>query len=141
MWHMAKKITVETVVNAPKERVWKAFNNPHDITKWGSASDDWHTTKATNDLKPGGEFNYRMEAKDKSAGFDFGGTYEEVIEHERITYTMGDGRKVEIDFEDLDGSTRIVETFDAETENTEEVQRSGWQAILDNFKKYVEELK
>jgi uncharacterized protein YndB with AHSA1/START domain len=138
---MADKITVETVVNVERDEVWELFNNPKDIKKWASASEDWHTTKSSNDLRIGGKFSHRMEAKDGSAGFDFAGTYDEVEKPERIAYTMDDGRKVEITFEDLVGSTRIIETFDPEQENTEEFQKAGWQAILDNFKKYAEGLK
>jgi uncharacterized protein YndB with AHSA1/START domain len=108
------------------------------VVNWNSASDDWHTTKAENDLRTGGTFSSRMEAKDGSFGFDFGGIYDEVIPNELIAYTMGDGRKVKVTFTENSGKTEVVETFDAETENPVEMQRGGWQAIMDNFKKYAE---
>ncbi|MEO6287340.1 MAG: SRPBCC family protein [Dyadobacter sp.] len=133
-------ITVEATVNAPVEKVWEAWSSPEHIVKWNSASDDWHTTKAENDLRTGGAFSSRMEAKDGSFGFDFGGVYDEVKEHELITYTLGDERKVEIHFKDLGGKTLVTESFDAEGTNPVEMQRSGWQAIMDSFKKYTESL-
>ena len=133
-------ITVETTIGAPVEKVWSVFHEPEHIVKWGSASDDWHTTKAANDLRAGGTFLYRMEAKDGSAGFDMGGTYDEVIPHELIRYTMGDGRTVRVEFKKEGEGTHIVETFDAERENSIGMQRGGWQAILDNLKKYTEAL-
>ena len=114
------------------------FTTPTDITKWNQASDDWHSPSAENDLRPGGEFSYRMEAKDGSSGFDFGGVYDEVITNKRIAYTLGDGRKVEVNFTSKGDSTGVVETFEAEATNPIELQRGGWQAILDNFKRYVE---
>lgn len=131
-------ITVETTVNVPIEKVWEYWTEPKHITQWNSASEDWTSPSAENDLKPGGRFKFRMEAKDKSEGFDFGGTYNEVERHSSISYSMDDGRKVEVTFESVDGKTKITERFDPETENTEEMQRAGWQAILDNFKKYAE---
>ncbi len=131
-------ITIEAVVNAPVAKVWKLWTTPDDIKKWNSASDDWHTPKAENDLRVGGKFSSRMEAKDGSMGFDFGGTYDEVKENELISYTMGDGRKVKTVFTQQDDATKVVETFDAENTNPIEMQRSGWQSILDNFKKYAE---
>ena len=131
-------ITVETTVDAPIEKVWELWTTPEHIMKWNSASDDWHTPSATNDLREGGTFTARMEAKDKSFGFDFGGTYTKVIEHRQIDYTMGDGRKVSIMFDSHGGHTHITETFDPESENSPEMQRAGWQAIMDNFKKYAE---
>lgn len=131
-------ITIETTVNASIEKIWKCWTVPEHITKWNYASDDWHSPSATNDLRNGGNFSYRMEAKDGSFGFDFYGTYDEVKTNELITYTMGDGRKVKIIFTPQDHSTKIVETFEAETENSIELQRGGWQNILDNFKKYAE---
>lgn len=135
---MSTKITVETNVHAPIEKVWKFFNEPEHIVKWGHPSDDWHTVRADNDLKVGGKFNYRMEARDGSAGFDFGATYDEIVPHEFISYTMGDGRKVDITFMVEGDVVQIIETFDSENENTLEKQRDGWQAILNNFKKYTE---
>jgi uncharacterized protein YndB with AHSA1/START domain len=131
-------ITVETTVNAPVEKVWKYWSDPQHITQWANASDDWHTTRAENDLKVGGKFLSRMEAKDGSFGFDFGGEYTNVQEHKTIEYTLGDGRKVKIDFTSQGNTTKLVETFDAEATHSIEMQRSGWQAILDNFKKYTE---
>src|SRR3954470_24153662 len=126
-------ITIETAVNAPAEKVWNFFNAPGHIVKWGSPSPDWHTTKAENDLRIGGSFLYRMEAKDGSFGFDFGGVYDEVKTNELIDYTMGDGRKVHIVFATNGNTTTVTETFEAETANSIEQQRTGWQAILDNF--------
>lgn len=133
-------ITIETTVNASAEKVWKTWNNPEDIIKWGVASPDWHTPCAENDLRPGGKFVYRMEAKDGSFGFDFGGVYDLVKPNEYIEYTIGDGRKVKIDFKTNGNMVHIVETFEAEGENPIEMQRAGWQAILDNFKKHTETL-
>ncbi len=132
------KITVETAVKAPVEKVWECYTAPKHITKWNNASDDWHTTKSENDLRAGGKFLSRMEAKDGSSGFDFEGEYDEVKVNERIAYTMTDGRKAEITFVDENNETKMTVTFDAESENPIEMQREGWQAILDNFKKYVE---
>lgn len=133
-----KSITVTALVNARAEKVWKFWNDPEHITKWNCASADWHSPQAQNDLKKGGRFNIRMEAKDGSMGFDFEGTYDVVEPNEYLEYTMGDGRKVKVSFEESDGKTFISETFEAETTNPIEMQRSGWQSILDNFKKYSE---
>jgi len=131
-------ITVEAKINAPVELVWKHWTNPDDIVKWNSASPDWHTPWAKNDLRPGGKFSSRMEAKDGSMGFDFEGTYDEVVVNKHISYTLADNRKVTIDFITVGTQTGIIETFEAETENTIELQKMGWQAILLNFKKHVE---
>jgi uncharacterized protein YndB with AHSA1/START domain len=131
-------ITVETVVNAPIDTVWKKWTNPDDIVKWNNASDDWHTTRAENDLKVGGKFLSRMEAKDGSTGFDFGGTYNTVKPNEIIEYTADDNRKVQVHFFDGDDKTTIIEVFEAENKNPIEMQKSGWQSILNNFKKYTE---
>lgn len=131
-------ITIETTVNAPIEKVWKVWNAPEHITKWATASDEWHTPYAENDLRAGGKFLSRMEAKDGSAGFDFTGKYDEVQTNKLISYTMDDGRKVKITFTSAGKSVKIVETFEAETENPLEMQRQGWQTILNNFKAYVE---
>ena len=131
-------ITVEALINAPVEIVWHYWTEPEHITQWNFASDEWHSPKAANDLTVGGNFVYRMEAKDGSFGFDFGGSYDAVVINEQINYTMGDGRKAQISFISQDDNTKIIETFEAETENTIELQKGGWQAILDNFKKYVE---
>lgn len=133
------KITVETKVQAPVEHVWKCWTEPAHITKWNSASEDWHTPFAENDLRAGGKFLSRMEAKDGSFGFDFGGIYDEVHLHEVIAYTMEDGRKVEITFKGNENETEVIETFDAESTNPVDFQQQGWQAILDNFKKYAEQ--
>ena len=131
-------ITVETIVNAPIETVWKKWTNPEDIVNWNNASDDWHTTRAENDLKAGGKFLSRMEAKDGSMGFDFSGTYDTVKSNELIEYTADENRKVQINFSDHNDKTKIVEIFEAENENPIDMQQSGWQSILDNFKKYTE---
>lgn len=136
---MSTQITIQTTINAPVEKVWSYLTEPDHITQWNHASDDWHSPRGENDLRVGGTFNYRMEAKDGSTGFDFAGTYDEVTPQRSMAYTMGDGRKVSVTLESLaDGQVKVTETFEAETENTEEKQREGWQAILDNFKKYVE---
>ena len=133
-----QEITIETIVKAPVAKVWGYWTKPEHIIKWNNASDDWHTTKAENDLREGGKFSSRMEAKDGSFGFDFGGIYDVIREHEYIEYTLGDGRKVKITFTGNGIETKIVETFKAENTNSIEMQRSGWQVILDNFKKYTE---
>ncbi|MEH7128002.1 SRPBCC family protein [Neobacillus drentensis] len=133
------KVTVKATVNAPVEKIWEYWTEPKHITKWNNASDDWHTPIAENDLTVGGKFLTRMEAKDGSFGFDFGGIYDEVKLNELISYTMGDGRKVTITFKAHGNETEVIETFDAETSNPVEMQQAGWQAILDNFKKYVEQ--
>ena len=135
----AIKITIEATVGATVEKVWNYWSQPEHITKWCAASEDWHAPKAENDLRTGGTFSTRMEAKDGSFGFDFGGVYDNVKKNEVIEYTMGDGRKVWVNFSSVYDQTKIVETFEAETTNPVEMQRGGWQAILDNFKKYTEE--
>jgi len=132
------KITVETIVKADLETVWRAWNNPADIERWNAASDDWHTTRSTVDLREGGTFSARMEAKDGSEGFDFEGTYTRVVTQELIEYRMEDGREVTAWFTAVPDGTQVREIFDAETENEPELQRQGWQAILDNFAGYVE---
>lgn len=132
------KITVQTTVNSTIENVWKVWTTPDDILQWNSVSDDWNTTKAKNDLKNGGKFSYRMEAKDGSFGFDFDGVYNIIKTNELIEYTMTDGRKSIIIFTTQDQQINISQTFDAETQNTIELQRNGWQNIMDNFKKYIE---
>ncbi|CAM3659469.1 Activator of Hsp90 ATPase 1 family protein [Flavobacterium saliperosum S13] len=131
-------ITVKATINAPLDKVWKCWTNPEHIIHWNYASDDWHTPKAINDLRPNGKFNYRMEAKDGSFGFDFEGTYTTVKNNELIEYFLDDGRKVEIRFDANDDTTVVTETFDPENENSLELQQNGWQAILNNFKKYTE---
>lgn len=132
------KITIETTINAPLPLVWEAWNSPDDIKQWNSAQEDWHTTHSTVDLREGGQFLSRMEAKDGSFGFDFGGEYTRIVPQERIEYRLGDGREVEIDFHTTGDNVHVRETFDAESENSAEMQRAGWQAILDNFKRHVE---
>jgi uncharacterized protein YndB with AHSA1/START domain len=132
------KVTVETTVLTPVESVWKYWTEPEHITKWNNASDDWHTPFAENDLRVGGKFLSRMEAKDGSFGFDFSGVYEEVRINEGISYTLDDGRKVNITFINQENGTKIIETFESENFNPIELQEKGWQAILDNFKKYTE---
>ncbi|MBN8877551.1 MAG: polyketide cyclase [Chitinophagaceae bacterium] len=134
------RITVETIVKAPVDKVWKSWNEPEHIMNWCHASDDWHAPASTNDIRTGGTFSTTMAAKDGSYSFDFGGVYDNVKEHELIQYTMGDGRKVEVIFTREGNDTKVVETFEAESTNPLEMQRSGWQAILDNFKKYTESL-
>jgi uncharacterized protein YndB with AHSA1/START domain len=132
-------ITVENTVKAPVEKVWRFWTLPEHITKWAYATDTWHTPFAENDLKVGGKFISRMEAKDGSVGFDFWGTYDAVIPNKYIEYTLGDERKVKIIFTGNDTETKITENFEAEGTNPVEMQRSGWQSILDNFKRYAEE--
>ncbi|MCG3151530.1 MAG: hypothetical protein GEEBNDBF_00804 [bacterium] len=131
------KITVETTVHAPIERVWQAWNSPEDITHWNFASDDWQCPSATVDLREGGSYSSRMEAKDGSMGFDFEGTYTEVVPHERIVSTFG-GRELVVEFVQSENGVTVRETFDAEEMHPAEVQQAGWQAILDNFAKHVE---
>ncbi|HET6568854.1 MAG TPA: SRPBCC family protein [Rhodothermales bacterium] len=132
------KITVETFVKSKPDKVWDAWNNPADIEQWNAAQDDWHTTRCTVDLREGGKFLSRMEAKDGSVGFDFEGLYTRVVPEQAIEYRMSDGRDVRVAFIERDGGVLVKETFDAETENPPEFQRQGWQAILDNFGRYVE---
>lgn len=132
------KITVEAVVRSDIESVWSAWNNPEDIKQWNFASADWQTTASTVDLREGGSFSSRMEAKDGSAGFDFSGTYTKVRPRQQIEYALDDGRTVTITFSDAPGGIRITETFDADRQMPPEQQRQGWQSILDNFRKHVE---
>lgn len=130
-------ITVETSVKAPLANVWRAYTSPEDIVQWNAASDDWHTTKATVDLREGGEFSSRMEAKDGSFGFDFAGTYTTIKPHELISYASGD-RHATVEFIAGEDAVTVKVTFDPESEHPLEMQRDGWQAILDNFRKHVE---
>jgi uncharacterized protein YndB with AHSA1/START domain len=134
----AQTITIGCTVNAPVEKAWTMYNTPSHVTQWNSPSPDWHTPHAENDFRSGGTFNYRMEAKDGSFGFDFAGTYDEVRENEYFHYTLGDGRKVEVTFQPAGDATEIVVKFEPETQNPLEFQKSGWQAILDNYKHYTE---
>ncbi|HEY0653168.1 MAG TPA: SRPBCC family protein [Chryseosolibacter sp.] len=138
---MTQPITVQTTVNAPVKKVWEAWSEPKHITKWCQASDDWHAPKAENDLRTGGKFVTTMAAKDGSVSFDFGGVYSNVKPTSLIEYAMEDGRKVKVIFESIGDKTKVTETFDPESENSIELQRDGWQAILDNFKKYTESLR
>jgi uncharacterized protein YndB with AHSA1/START domain len=132
-------VTIETTVNATPEKAWKIWNTPEDITQWCSADlATWHTPWAQNDLRKGGIYKCRMEARDGSAGFVIESVYDEVVPHKHIQYTMSDGRKVVVDFIPEGNNTKIVQRFDPENENPVEFQRAGWQAILDNYKKYVE---
>jgi uncharacterized protein YndB with AHSA1/START domain len=131
-------ITVETLVKAPIEKVWACWTEPQHITKWCQASDDWHAPYADNDLRTGGKFRTTMAAKDGSVSFDFDGVYSNVKHHDVIEYEIADGRKVKITFSAKGRETKVVETFEAEGTNPIELQRGGWQAILDNFKKYTE---
>ncbi len=134
------EIIVEVTIDAPLEKVWRFFTEPEHIKEWNQASEDWYTPKAENDLRMNGAFNYRMEAIDGSAGFDFGGTYDEILFPKIIAYTLGDGRKVHITFNEDRDMVHIIEKFEPEKMNPIEMQKSGWQAILDNFKSYVEEI-
>lgn len=133
-----KTITVDAKINAPVEKVWDYFTSPKHIVNWNFASDDWHSPRAENDIRKGGRFNSRMEAKDGSSGFDFTGTYDTVIPYKLIEYTMDDNRKVQVNFEPVNGQTHVTETFQPEEENSTDLQRGGWQSILDNFKIYVD---
>ncbi|GAB3936735.1 SRPBCC family protein [Mucilaginibacter myungsuensis] len=132
-------LTVSATINAPVAKVWEYWNKPEHITQWCQASPDWHAPYADNDLQVGGTFKTTMAAKDGSFSFDFGGVYSEVEGHKYIAYAMGDGREVKIKFEADGDTTAVTESFDAETQNPIEMQQAGWQAILDNFKKYTEE--
>jgi uncharacterized protein YndB with AHSA1/START domain len=131
-------ITVQATVNAPVEKVWKYWTEPRHIIRWNNASADWCTTKAENDLREGGSFIATMAAKDGSFSFDFGGVYDTIKKHELIEYTLGDGRKVKVVFTSAGDQTKLVEDFEAENQNSIELQKRGWQAIMDNFKKHVE---
>jgi uncharacterized protein YndB with AHSA1/START domain len=131
-------ITVEATVKAPVSKTWAFWSEPQHITKWCAASDDWHAPKAENDLRTNGKFSTTMAAKDGSMSFDFGGTYTNVQPNKTIEYTMDDGRKCKITFSEKNNETKIVETFEAEDQNPIDMQRGGWQAILDNFKRYTE---
>jgi len=130
-------LTVETILDAPLAEVWRPYSDPEAIKQWNAAADDWHTTASTVDLRPGGEFSSRMEAKDGSAGFDFAGTYTKVVENERIEYQFGD-REAVVEFDEVPGGVRVRVSFEAEKDNPIDMQRDGWQAILDNFAEHVE---
>lgn len=135
---MSNTITISTEIEQHIDKIWDSWTLPDHIQKWNFASDDWCCPSAENDLVVGGKYKARMEAKDGSFGFDFEAVYDEIIDHEKITYTLADNRKVTTTFEKLNGTTKVTTVFDAESENPIEMQRDGWQAILNNFKKYVE---
>jgi uncharacterized protein YndB with AHSA1/START domain len=134
------QITVETIVAAPIEEVWRAYTTPEDIMQWNAASDDWHTTKANVDLRVGGEFSSRMEAKDGSFGFDFAGTYTNVVTNRLLEYSFGD-RTAKVNFAEMPNGVNVKVVFDAEETHSIEQQQGGWQAILNNFKRHVESIK
>lgn len=133
-----ERITVKISVQSDLAKVWNYWTKPEHIINWNFATDEWCCPSAENDIKPKGRFSWRMEAKDASMGFDFEGTYDKVVEKELISYSMTDGRKVDIEFTLNENDVTVSETFDAEGSNSDEQQRAGWQAILENFKKYVE---
>jgi uncharacterized protein YndB with AHSA1/START domain len=135
----ATKIKIEVDINVSVHKAWKYWTDVIHITNWNFASDDWHCPSADNDLRVGGRFRSQMEARDGSFGFEFGGVYDEVVMHERIAYTLDDGRIVEVVFQDKGDSTRVISIFEAEDSNSIDMQRDGWQAILNNYKKYTEE--
>lgn len=131
-------ITIRALINAPVSKVWECWNDPKHVTQWNAAIESWHSPRAENDLNVGGRFNYRMEARDGSMGFDFSGVYDRIEQHKLIEYTLDDNRKVSVRFADNGTATEVIETFEAESTNPVEMQRGGWQSILDNFKRYVE---
>lgn len=133
------QIQIEAVISAAVAKVWSCWTDPRHITGWNFAIDSWHCPRATNDLKVGGKYFARMEAKDGSFGFDFEAIYDQVVDQKKIVYTMPDGRRVTTSFENLGNKTKVTSVFDAEKQNPEEMQRNGWQSILNNFKKYAEE--
>lgn len=133
-----KKIAVQATIKAEKQEIWRFWTQPDHITQWNFANTDWHCPKAENDLRVGGRMCYRMEAKDGSFGFDFEGVYSEIIDQQKIVYTLPDGRVSITTFESLGDHTKVTTTFDAEQQNSLDVQRDGWQNILNNFKSYVE---
>lgn len=137
---MAKttRITVKATVNVPAAKAWELWNNPEDIMKWNTPDPGWHSPSSENDLRIGGKFKNRMEAKDGSFGFDFEGIYDSVVLNKEIAYTMGDGRQATTIFTEEDGKTHLATTFDPETENDPDFQKQGWQTILNNFVKYAE---
>ncbi len=132
------KITIQAVVAADRQKVWNCYTQPEHITKWNFATDTWHCPAASNDMRVGGKYLARMEAKDGSFAFDFEAVYNEIVDGEKFTYTMPDNREIQVSFEKMDDKTRVIVTFDPENENPVDLQRSGWQSILDNFRKYAE---
>jgi len=137
--NQAQEIQIQTVIQRPVAEVWTYWTEPEHIKAWNAASDDWHTTEATNDVQAGGRFSSHMAAKDGSMGFDFSGVYQEVILYEKLAYTLDDGRNVTVRFTANGEETEVVETFEAESVNPPEMQQAGWQAILDRFKAYAEQ--
>ncbi len=135
-----KSVIIQTTVKAPMKTVWKGWLDPKHVEQWNAASDDWHTPKAISDVREGGRFVYTMAAKDESVSFDFTGSFIEIIDYEKIVTQLDDHRMVWVMFENKDDEVIVVQTFEIEDENTEELQRQGWQAILNNFKKYIETL-
>jgi uncharacterized protein YndB with AHSA1/START domain len=133
-------LKVSAEVEVPVEKAWELFNTPEHIVNWNAASPDWHTPRASNDLRTGGSFSYRMEARDGSFGFDFAGEYTEVVPMTSFAYRMEDGRTARVEFLPIQSGTRVITQFDAESSNPLEMQQNGWQAILDNFKRYAENL-
>ena len=133
-------ITVTVQIKAPIDMVWDCFANPKHIVNWNFASPDWHAPSAENDLSVNGIFKYNMAAKDGTFSFDFGGTYTKVEPHKTIEYTMNDGRKAIVQFNEIGNETEIIQMFDPENENSEDLQKGGWQAILNNFKNYTEKI-
>lgn len=131
-------ISIETIVNSKLNNVWSAWVNPDDIVQWNFASDDWCCPSAENDLVVGGEFNYRMEARDGSFGFDFEGVYTDLIPEKMIKFDLGDERDVSVEFVEVSEGVKVIESFEAEDEHSAQQQKDGWQSILNNFKKYVE---
>ena len=136
---MADTFNVEVMVNARHDAIWNYFIDPQHIVGWNFASSDWYCPKATNDFQEGGSFNYRMQARDGSVGFDLIGTYDNIVEHELIEYTLADGRSVTVTFDPQANNTFITAEIEPETQNSIDVQQRGWQAIFDNFKKYAEQ--
>jgi uncharacterized protein YndB with AHSA1/START domain len=134
------KIEITATLSQPIEKAWDAYTQPEHIVNWNFASDTWHCPKATNDVRVGGKLCARMEAKDGSMGFDFEGTYDEIKEHKLLSYQLEDGRSVQTTFTESNGQTEVTTVFDAEDENSAEMQKQGWQAILNNFKSYAESL-
>ena len=131
-------ITTQSTINQPVSLVWEYWSKPEHIVNWNFASDDWHCTAAKNDFKIGGKFSYTMAAKDGSFSFDFPGTYDLIVEKRKIEYTLDDARKVWIEFSENGSETIVIQKFETESENTPELQKTGWQALLNNFKKYCE---
>jgi len=136
----APKITIQATISANRNKTWEYYTHPKHIIHWNFASDDWQCPSASNDMRVGGMYKARMEAKDGSFGFDFEAVYTKVIEGESFAYVLADNRVINVSFTDLENKTEIVIIFDAETENSEELQRNGWQAILNNFKSYTESI-